>query len=122
MGKGLAAAAALLFWTLSTSGNLMAEDFTGQVIRVIDGDTVEVMHLGIPERVRLHGVDCPEIGQPYGERASKYTTTHTLRKTVRKVLGTSGYRENAEKHGEILRSYGGIERAVALIEDLAQGR
>ncbi len=46
----------------------------------------------------------------------------TLRNTVRKVLEKPGYRENAEKHGEILRSYGGIDRAVVLIEDLAQAR
>ena len=31
-------------------------------------------------------MDCPEIGQPYGERARKYTSTHTLRKTVTVIV------------------------------------
>jgi endonuclease YncB( thermonuclease family) len=36
--------------------------FTGKVVGVIDGDTIEVMHLGKAERVRLWGIDCPEMG------------------------------------------------------------
>ncbi len=50
----------------------------------------------------------------------KTVDADTLRKTVEKLLGTPSYRENAERYGEILRSYGGIDRAVALIEDLAR--
>lgn len=71
---------------LSVCSLAFAEDFSGQVVGVIDGDTIEVMHLGRAERVRLHGVDCPEIGQPYGKRARKYTSTHTLRKTVTVIV------------------------------------
>ncbi len=70
----------LLIFMFSLSAS--AEGFTGQVVRVVDGDTIEVMHLGKAERVRLHGVDCPEMGQPFGKRARQYTSTHTLRKTV----------------------------------------
>ena len=71
-----------------------AEDFTGQVVGVIDGDTIEVMHLGKAERVRLHGVDCPEMGQPFGKRARQYTSTHTLRKTVTIIV------DNTDKSGQ----------------------
>jgi endonuclease YncB( thermonuclease family) len=74
----------LLIFMVSLSAS--AEDFTGQVVRIIDGDTIEVMHLGQAKRVRLHGLDCPETGQPYGERARKYTSTHTLRKTVTVIV------------------------------------
>jgi endonuclease YncB( thermonuclease family) len=74
----------LLIFLVSLS--VSAEDFTGQVVKVIDGDTIEVMHLGKAERVRLHGVDCPEMGQSFGKRARQYTSTHTLRKTVTVIV------------------------------------
>jgi hypothetical protein len=41
-------------------------DFTGSVVSVLDGDTIEVLHNNHPERIRLSGTDCPEKGQPYG--------------------------------------------------------
>ena len=34
--------------------------FTGQVVRILDGDTIEVLHNQHPERIRLNGIDCPE--------------------------------------------------------------
>jgi micrococcal nuclease len=63
-----------------------AEEYSGEVVGVIDGNTIEVMHLGKAERVRLHGVCCPRLDQPYGKRARQYTTTHTLGKTVRVIV------------------------------------
>jgi micrococcal nuclease len=37
---------------------------TGQVVRVLDGDTIEVLHNQHPERIRLSGIDCPEKERP----------------------------------------------------------
>jgi endonuclease YncB( thermonuclease family) len=34
--------------------------FTGPVVSVLDGDTIEVLHNTHPERIRLSGIDCPE--------------------------------------------------------------
>jgi micrococcal nuclease len=45
--------------------------FTGQVVGVMDGDTIAVMHQNKPERIRLHGIDCPEKGQAFGKRAKQ---------------------------------------------------
>jgi len=45
---------------------LATADFTGQVIGVLDGDTIEVLHNNRAERIRLSGIDCPEKGQAYG--------------------------------------------------------
>ena len=45
-------------------------DFTGSVVSILDGDTIEVLHNHHPERIRLSGLDCPEKGQalwPEGE-------------------------------------------------------
>jgi endonuclease YncB( thermonuclease family) len=40
--------------------------FTGPVVSVLDGDTIEVLHYSRPECIQLSGIDCPEKGQPYG--------------------------------------------------------
>jgi endonuclease YncB( thermonuclease family) len=38
-------------------------NFTGSVVRFLDGDTLEVMQNHHPERIRLNGIDFPEDGQ-----------------------------------------------------------
>ncbi len=38
--------------------------FTGQVVGIIDGDTIDVLVDRSPVRVRLHGIDPPEKSAP----------------------------------------------------------
>lgn len=45
---------------------------SGKVVSVKDGDTIEILHGGRLEKVRLECIDAPEIGQPFGKQA-KYT-------------------------------------------------
>ena len=46
---------------------------TGRVVRVIDGDTVVVQTAPATEvRIRLAGIDAPENGQPFGQRARQF--------------------------------------------------
>jgi micrococcal nuclease len=47
-------------------GQVYAASFTGKLVKVLDGDTVEVMHNGKAERIRLAQIDCPEKNQPFG--------------------------------------------------------
>jgi micrococcal nuclease len=49
-----------------------AETFSGKVVAVLDGDTIDVMHQGRAERIRLEGVDCPEK-QAFGNKAKQFT-------------------------------------------------
>jgi endonuclease YncB( thermonuclease family) len=49
----------------------LAADFSGRVVRVLDGDTIEVLHSNRAERFRLNGIDCQEKGQAYGKRAKQ---------------------------------------------------
>lgn len=49
----------------------LSASFTGSVVGVIDGDTLEVLHNNHPERIRLNGIDCPEKGQAYGKKAKQ---------------------------------------------------
>jgi endonuclease YncB( thermonuclease family) len=46
-----------------------AESFSGEVVRVTDGDTISVMRDGQAVKVRLANIDCPEMRQAYGEQA-----------------------------------------------------
>ena len=47
--------------------------------RVIDGDTLVVVTLVgfgnvMIDKLRLRGIDCPEVGTPEGDRAKRYVT------------------------------------------------
>jgi micrococcal nuclease len=58
------------------------------VVGVLDGDTIEVLHYTHPERVRLSGIDCPEKGQAYGNNAKHATSALVFGKEV--MLQTHG--------------------------------
>jgi len=64
------------------AATLLAENFTGKVVGITDGDTIRVMHNGVPERIRLWGIDCPESKQAFGPRAKQYTGDLAFGKTV----------------------------------------
>lgn len=57
-------------------------EFTGKVVGVTDGDTITVLQGGKPERVRLHGIDCPEKRQAFWKRAKQLTSQLTYGKEV----------------------------------------
>ena len=41
------------------------------MVRVLDGDTVEVLVGRTPRRVRLAGIDAPEKARPWGTKAKR---------------------------------------------------
>jgi micrococcal nuclease len=51
-----------------------AAGFEGKVVGVHDGDTFTILHEGKAEKVRVNGIDCPEIGQPFGKNAKQYAS------------------------------------------------
>ena len=75
---------------------VLAADFSGPVISVVDGDTIEVLHKTRAERVRLHGIDCPEKGQAYGNRTKQAASALVFGKEV--TLQTYG----KDKYGRTL--------------------
>ena len=58
------------------------ETFTGTVVAVLDGDTLSVVRGDSTELVCLYGIDCPELDQPYGKQARRFTSDLTLRRLV----------------------------------------
>ena len=66
----------LLFFLCTTA--FSGELETCKVIRIIDGDTVEVIYRGEKEKVRLYGIDTPERGEPGFKEATEFTKSLLL--------------------------------------------
>jgi endonuclease YncB( thermonuclease family) len=76
------------------------------VVRVIDGDTIVVSP---NEKVRLIGVDAPEMTHPkkavqcFGENAKEFTRSLVERRTIRLVLDESNEaRNHKDRYGRTL--------------------
>lgn len=52
------------------------------VTRVYDGDTITVSGEGKELKIRLYGIDTPEITQWYGQNAKQFTSSQVFGKTV----------------------------------------
>jgi len=50
----------LLLTVLIISPAVAISAYQGDVVGIVDGDTIEVFYNQHPERIRLSGIDCPE--------------------------------------------------------------
>lgn len=71
-------------WAAPTS---QPTTWKGRVIRVVDGDTVEVTKPAATgcitiQKVRVRGVDAPEKAQPYGKAAMRFTAAYLFNHDV----------------------------------------
>jgi micrococcal nuclease len=82
----------------------LALDFTGPVVSVLDGDTIEVLYKRHPERIRLSGLDCPEKGQAYGKHAKHAASELVYGKEV--TLQTHGFDKYGRTLADVLLSDG----------------
>ena len=74
------------------SAQVWANDFSGKAVRILDGDTIEVLHEGKAERIRLNGIDCPEKRQAFGTKAKQFTSSLVAGKQVTvKATGKDRY-------------------------------
>ena len=67
---------------LATPTLANSTDFTGPVIRVLDGDTIEVSRSHRNVRIRLNGIDAPEKGQAYGHKSGEFVALQAFGKDV----------------------------------------
>lgn len=77
----------LQLFVLPTFAHAMS--FTGKLVKVSDGDTIQVMHEGKAEKVRLAGIDCPESKQPFGQAAKRFVLDIAAQKTVTVLVETT---------------------------------
>jgi endonuclease YncB( thermonuclease family) len=57
--------------------------WTGKVVGVTDGDTIKVLREGKQVKVLLYGIDTPEKGQSFGNKAKKFTAKFAANKMVK---------------------------------------
>jgi endonuclease YncB( thermonuclease family) len=69
-----------LFLVCSTA---TAKELAGQVVKVADGDTVTVLADGQKHRIRLAGIDAPELKQHHGKASGAFLRAPTLNRIVR---------------------------------------
>lgn len=53
-----------------------------KVVKIIDGDTFDVLFEKSIYRIRLNGIDCPERNQPFGNKAKIYLSELCFEKNV----------------------------------------
>ncbi|CAN5262293.1 hypothetical protein BH10CYA1_BH10CYA1_35940 [soil metagenome] len=92
MSRNNAMAKTLLLSSLSLFGLLFvptspasAETFTAKVVSVPDGDSLNIVRGagGKSEKVILFGIDCPELGQEFGQEARAFTDGACYKKEVK---------------------------------------
>ena len=88
--------ARLLIGSILLCTPLEAAAFSGPVVSVLDGDTIEVLHNQQPARIHLSGIDCLEKGQAYGQKAKQAASALVFGKDV--TLQTYG----KDKYGRTL--------------------
>ncbi len=104
-----AVAVALVLLALAAPAPAVAPrgDEPAAVLRVVDGDTLQVQVRGRVEKVRLIGVDTPESVDPrrpveyFGKEASAFTRRIVEGKNV--ILRGEPGRENRDRYGRLLR-------------------
>lgn len=73
----------LIFLLLLILAPAVQATLTGRVVRVIDGDTVVVLAKAEGTvRLRLSGIDAPELGQPFGQRARQFLASRIAGRVV----------------------------------------
>jgi endonuclease YncB( thermonuclease family) len=63
---------------------------------VSDGDTITVLRERAAVEIRLDGIDCPEGGQDFGQRAKQFTSALVFGKTVT----VDGH--DVDRHGRLI--------------------
>jgi endonuclease YncB( thermonuclease family) len=75
----------LALWVMSMVIKMgyTTDEITGRVVAVIDGNTLEVVTAGNEVyKIVLEGIDCPEIGQEFGEEAKLHAQELMLEKEI----------------------------------------
>ena len=72
---------ALLLFGLNAQAQIAT--ITGKVVAVADGDTFTLLVNGSrQQKIRLHGIDCPEKKQDFGQVAKDFTSKQVFGKTI----------------------------------------
>jgi endonuclease YncB( thermonuclease family) len=82
------------------SQQVNAASLTGKVIQVNDGDELTLFNLNRPVRIKLIGIDAPEMDQAFGVTAKQHLADLVLDKQV--IVEYSGISHNSSLIGRVL--------------------
>ena len=112
-GKLLRHFALLCAFLCITVAEVNAASLFGKVIEVNSGDVITIFNLNRPVRVRLLGVDAPELDQAFGDVAKKHLADLVYDKSV--LVEYSGIDGDHSVNGRV--SFEGIDIGVQMIRD-----
>jgi len=109
----------LLLISLTLATNALSNDLmAARVISVTDGDNLTV--IGSDNKqvlIRLHGLDCPELPQPFGEKAKEFTSNLCFGKIILyRMLGIDRFDRTIA--AVFLEDLGGFVDASKLLQPL----
>lgn len=82
----------LLFFSCEISGEINRDSLSGHVVKIIDGDTYDIVLNGKQTRVRMFGIDAPERGMDYYRVAKEYLGALCMNQIIRiEVINTDRY-------------------------------
>lgn len=71
----------LVFIILTIS--ILAQNITGKVVSVTDGDTIKVLENNKEYKIRFSGIDAPEKSQDYGQKSKQFLSNLIFGKIVK---------------------------------------
>src|SRR5215217_4617929 len=95
------------------SAQVQASSLFGRVIEVNSGDVITVFNLNRPVRVKLLGVDAPELDQAFGDVARKHLSDLIYDKSV--IVEYSGISADGSVAGRVLLN--GTDIGAQMIRD-----
>ena len=89
-----------------------AKRFAAEVVGVVDGDTIDVLVGHQKTRIRIEGIDCPELAQPFGRAAKQFSSDRVFGKRVEILTQTT------DRYGRTIARVrvGGQDLGLALLE------
>lgn len=82
----------LLFFSCEISGEINRDSLSGHVVKIIDGDTYDIVLNRKQTRVRMFGIDAPERGMDYYKVAKEYLGSLCMNQMIRiEVINTDRY-------------------------------
>jgi micrococcal nuclease len=85
-------------------------DFSGRVIGIVDGDTIDVLVEQKPVRIRLAEVDAPERRQPFGSRSRETLSTFVFGQVV--TIRDAGKDRYGRVIGTVMSDGASVNRAM----------
>lgn len=100
-----------------TKLNLKHKTFVAKVIRILDGDTMEILYQNTPIKIRLAHIDCPEKrgSQPFGNQAKKALSDLCFGQNV------TVYGENYDRNKRLIAVVVNTKKQVINQEMIKQG-